>query len=77
MGVGLCEQRVGLGLERLYCIGAGSKTGRRLFEPTSVTSLGELGGVATLFPIHTFPGGDDPLGPFGIAVNGGLSEVVD
>jgi hypothetical protein len=33
VGLGLGEQRVGLGLERLYSIGAGSKTNRRLLEP--------------------------------------------
>ncbi len=74
VGLGLCEQRVGLSLERLDCIGAGSKPGRRILEPDErYESLGELGGVAALFPIHTFPSGDDLLGPFGIAVNTRLS----
>jgi len=48
--------------------------GRRLLEPDErYEGLGELGGVASLFPIHTFPGDDDVLGPLGIVVNGGLS----
>ena len=73
VGLGLCEHRVGLGLERPYCIGAGSKTNRALLEPDeSYDGNGQLGGVATLFPIHTLPGGDDFLGPFGIAVNSRL-----
>ena len=76
LAVGSClgEQRFGLGLERLHCIGARGKTDWRLFEPDErYQGLSELRGVATSFPIHTFPGRDDLLGPFGIAVNGGLS----
>jgi hypothetical protein len=52
---------------------AGSKTNRALLEPDySYDGNGQLGGGATLFPIHTLPGGDDFLGPFGIAVNSRL-----
>src|SRR5688572_22479929 len=55
-------------------MGASSKTNRRLLEPDeSYEGIGQLGGVATLFPIHPLPGGDDFLRPLGIGVNGQLS----
>jgi hypothetical protein len=57
LAVGLClgEQRVGLGLERLHCIGAGSKTNRRLLEPDErYEGLGELGGSPPCFPSILF-----------------------
>jgi hypothetical protein len=34
--------------------------------------VGELGGVATLLPIHALPGSDDLLGLLGVVVDGGL-----
>ena len=37
--------------------------------------VGELGGVATLFPIHTLPRSDDFLGSPGVVVNRGLGRT--
>jgi len=53
VGVGLGEQRFGLGLERLDGVGASGETGRRLLEFDDLhEGIGELGGVSTLLPIH-------------------------
>src|SRR6266850_629143 len=69
VGVGLGEQRPGLGLERLHGVGTSSETGRRLLEFDELHEcVGELGGVATLLPIHALPGSDDLLGSLGVVV---------
>src|SRR2546427_6285511 len=73
VGLGLGEQRVGLGLERLDRIGAGSEAGRRLLKRNELhEGVGELSGVATLLPIHALPGSDDFPGLLGVVVNAGL-----
>ena len=52
MGVGLGAQGVGLGLEGLHGVGAGSEAGRRLVEPGKLHErVGELPGVAALLAI--------------------------
>jgi hypothetical protein len=74
VGLALGEQRVRLDLERLYSVGAGSKAGRRLLERDELDEgVGELGGVATLRPIHGLPCGNDLPGSLGVVVNAGLS----
>jgi len=56
VGLRLCEQRVGLGLERLNGIGAGCKTSWRLLEPDETDEgISKLGGVATLSPLVDGP----------------------
>src|SRR6478672_5544586 len=74
VGLTLDMQRVRLGLERLHGVGAGSKAGRRLLERDELhEGVGELGGVATLLPVHALPCGNDLPGSVGVVVNGGLS----
>jgi hypothetical protein len=74
VGLRLCEQRVRLGLKRLYGIGACSKTSGRLRKADERhQSSRELGGVPALFPVHALPGDNYFLGLLGIALNSGLS----
>jgi hypothetical protein len=71
--VGLSEQNIGLGLEGLHGIGAGSEAGWRLFEPGKMKEcVGELGRVAPLPAVHAAPGGDDLSGLLGVVVDVGF-----
>lgn len=58
--------------ERLYSVGAGSETDRRLREPDEChEGLGQLCRVATLLSTMLFQAANDFLGLFSIAANGG------
>ena len=73
MGSALGEKRVGLGRKRLHGVGAGSEAGGRILERDELyEGVGELGGIATLLPIHALPGRDDFLRLLGIVVDGRL-----
>src|SRR6185436_8068525 len=74
MLLGLRVQRSRLGLEGLDCVRAGGEAGWGLLERRELDdSAGELGGVATLLPIHTLPRGDNLPGLPRVVGNGGLS----
>ena len=70
VGPPLGQKRVGLGLKRLRGVGAGSESGGRILERGELhDGGGELGGVATLLPIHALPGRDDFLCLLSIVVD--------
>src|SRR3954471_8601125 len=73
VGLSLREERLGLGLERLHGVNAGSEAGRRLLERSQPhNSVGQLCGVSTLLPIHAPPGIDDLPRSLSVVVDGGL-----
>src|SRR5580765_2192692 len=73
MSLGLGEQCVGLGLERLHGVCAGSEASWRFLERDELhEGASELCGITTLLPIHALPGGDDFPGSLGVVINGGL-----
>src|SRR6185295_10599925 len=60
VGLGLGKQCVGLGLERLHGVCAGSEASWRLLERDEFhEGVRELCRVTTLLPIHALPGSDD------------------
>ena len=74
VGLGLCEQRVGLSVEGLHGVGAGSEAGGWLLERSKLhEGFRELGRIPSLLPIHALPGSDNLLGSLSVVVNGGLS----
>src|SRR6266496_6315590 len=59
VGLGLGEQCVGLALEGLHGVCAGSEASWRLLEGDELhEGVSELCGVTTLLPIHALPGSD-------------------
>jgi hypothetical protein len=71
--VRLSEQSIGLVLEGLHGIGAGSEAGWRFFEPGEMNEcVGKVGRVAPLLAVHAAPSGDDLSGLLGVVVDVGF-----
>ncbi len=73
MRLGLCDQRVGFGLERLHGVSAGSEASWWFLERCELhNGFSELGWVPTLLSIHALPSGNDLFGSLSVVVNGRL-----
>src|SRR5687768_3479795 len=76
VGIALSEEILRPSLERGDRIGAGGEAQRRLLLTCEVDQrIGELRGIADLLPVHTLPGGDGLLAPFGVVLDRGLGVL--